>query len=338
MGLTRVVENLERYGLWDDSFSQRLVVLPGDLDEPRLGLSSPQFAELADGVDAIYNNGAPLGLVAAYDELKVSHVHATREILTLAARGRPKAVHHVSSSVVFDADAYHAREIPESLPPHESRGNHLGYAQCKWVTEQLVWQAAARGIPVTVHRPGFIAGSSLDGGWNSADFLCRLLKAIIEMGSMPGDLQMDLDFSPVDYVARSIVYLSRQPASRGRAFHLQHPFGGVALENFGPILSELGYPVRLVPFQDWLKELADSPASPLKPLLPFFTRRWPPKQLTYVELWERAHRPLLTCHETLEALAPAAIRCPPLDRRLIGRYLDYLARTGFIPPPLRQRA
>jgi hypothetical protein len=98
-------------------------------------------------------------------------------------------------------------------------------------------------------------------------------------------------------------------------------------------MSELGYPVRLVPFQEWLKELATWPASPLQPLLPFFTRRWPPKQLTYVELWERAHRPRLTCHETLEALAPAGIQCPPLDRHLIGRYLSYLARTGFIPGP-----
>jgi thioester reductase-like protein len=331
-GTARVIENLCQYGLWRDEYTSRLAILPGDLRQPRLGLDAATWERLAETLDAIYNNGALLGFVADYRDMKASHVDPTNEMLRLAASGRVKAVHHVSSTVVFDSRDYRQRTITESTEPLESREIYVGYSQCKWVSETLVRAAAARGIPVTIYRPDFIAGSARDGGFNTADFLARLFKSIIELGIMPGDLDLELYFSPVDYVSGCIAFLSPQPASQGRTFHLQNP-RAIHLEALGNILRSLGYEVRAVPYHDWLARLETWSDGPLAPLLPFLEQRWGREQLTYMELMQRQHRPRLTCDQTLQALATSGIDCPAVDDQLIARYLRYFAVTGFIASP-----
>jgi thioester reductase-like protein len=335
-GGERIVKNLRRYGLWSDDLAGRITPVPGNLAEARLGLDPATYGRLADTIDAVYNNGALLSFVAGYEDLKPSHVAATREMLRFASRGRPKSVHHVSSVAVYDATAYRGLAVSETTPPTESRGIHLPYSQCKWVSETLVWTAVARGFPVTIHRPSFIGGSSASGAWNTADFLCRMLKAIVEMNAMPGDLDLDLQFSPVDYVSRSIVYLSRQPSSIGRAFHLQNA-RGLPLPAFGELLRSFGYDVAEIPYWDWVKRVEQHTAGPLYPLLPFLRHRWLPENLSYVELGQRQLRASIKTDDTVHSLAPAGIECPAIDERLIRGYLNYLSGIDFIAPPKGSR-
>lgn len=325
----RVTENLRSYGLPHELPAARVGFVVGDLRMPRLGLANAVYERLVEELDAIYNNGAALSFVGSYAGLKASHVDGTRELLRLSTLGRPKALHHVSSTVVYDSFAYRGRPVPESLRPSESRGHHLGYAECKWVSEALVWEAAERGLSVTVHRPAFISGSSANGAWNTADFLCRTIKTILSLGCIP-ELDLELDFSPVDYVSRAIVHLSSRTASRGRAFHLQNP-SRLPLAQLGELLRELGYSVRSVPYQEWVSRIAKQTDGALRPLLPFLTQRCAPHGLTQVELWQRGHRPELTCEETLDALRGTDFTCPAIDRSLIERYLEFLSAQGFIP-------
>ena len=127
----------------------------------------------------------------------------------------------------------------------------------------------------------------------------------------------------------AIVYLSLQSSARGRAFHLQHP-RGIHLHALGEFLRSFGYEVRAVSYRDWVARLETVPDGPLAPLLPFLLQRCGPEELTQIELWQRSHSARFTCDETLRALAPSGIECPPLDVQLIRRYVDYLVRIGFI--------
>jgi thioester reductase-like protein len=327
----RVIGSLRQLGLWSDSFQSRIEAIAGSLDVPRFGLGD-DFHRLAETVDVIYNNGALLSFVASYGELKGSHVRGTREVLLLASTGRRKIVHHVSSVAVFDGAAYRGGTVTEFMRPIDSRGIHLPYAQCKWMSESLVWSAVDRGTPATVHRPSLIGGSSVTGAWNRGDLLCRLIKECIETRSLPGDLDIELDFSPVDYVSRSIVHLSLRPSSVGRAFHLQSP-RPLRLEALGEILRSLGYEVEPLPYGAWIGRIERRPQGPLYPLLPFLARRWCPEGITYVELAQRTHRPRFACEDTRSALSDAGIECPSLEASLIRRYLDWLIATGQLSTP-----
>jgi epothilone polyketide synthase E len=328
-GAERVARNAAELGVWSDRFASRIEVVCGNLERPRLGLDQNVFEDLAARIDAVYNNGATLSFVESYEELKASHVEGTREVLALASLGRPKAVHHVSSVVVFDAAPHRGRTLDEDVRPTATEGIRLPYAQCKWVTEALVWSAGDRGIPVTVYRPSFIGGASAEGAWNTADFLCRMLKYAVDEGCLPGDLDVEIDMSPVDYVARSIVHLSRQPSSVGRAFHLQSP-RPVHWSVFREMLRSLGHPVEPVPYWEWVSRVEANDTSPLHPLLPFLTRRWPPEGLTFPQLAQLDHRPRIACERTVHTLRAAGIECAPLDARLIGRYVDRMVEIGFL--------
>jgi hypothetical protein len=74
-------------------------------------------------------------------------------------------------------------------------------------------------------------------------------------------------------------------------------------------------------------------SSPIYSLVDFLSRRWPPENLTAIEMLQVRHRPRFTCSTTLEALGPAGIRCPPLDQRLMYRYFASLAASGFVAAP-----
>jgi len=52
--------------------------------------------------------------------------------------------------------------------------------------------------------------------------MCRMIKGFIELGSAP-DLDLMVNMTPVDYVSKSIIHLSRQKESLGKAFHLVNP-------------------------------------------------------------------------------------------------------------------
>jgi acyl carrier protein len=62
-GLQRLKKNLEFYQLWDETFIQRIRLIPGNLERSRFGLSSAQYEALADQLDVIYHNGAMVNFV-----------------------------------------------------------------------------------------------------------------------------------------------------------------------------------------------------------------------------------------------------------------------------------
>jgi thioester reductase-like protein len=192
-----------------------------------------------------------------------------------------------------------------------------------------VRQAGLRGVPVVIYRPGFIGGSSTTGAWSAGDFMCRLFASLIQQESFPIDLDVLFDFSPADYVARSMVFLSRRPASRGHAFNLQNP-NGIAFASVREILVDLGYRMNPMSYLRWLDVLSERRDPALYPLLPFLRDPASSEGHSNLELAQRKFRPRLSCNETVRAVAEGGIRCPAIDHALISRYLDYMAAHDLI--------
>jgi thioester reductase-like protein len=120
--------------------------------------------------------------------------------------GKLKPVHHISTLSVIPPGRYeHA--VTEVEPLVSSVGLHEGYAQSKWVADQLVLRAAERRLPVTIYRPGRITGHTKTGVTSVEDFMCRIVKGCIQLGVAP-DLDWLLDMTPVDFCADAIVHLA----------------------------------------------------------------------------------------------------------------------------------
>jgi len=329
----KLQQNLTKYHVWEPSYSKRLMAIPGDLARPQLGLSNTEFEELSEKIDVIYHSAALLNYVYPYLALKPANVLGTAEILRLACQVKIKPVHYVSSVAVFESSAYAGQLVEEQDSFDHWEGIHLGYSQTKWVAEKLVKLAASRGLPVTIHRPPLIAGDSQTGVSNSHDFINIMVKGCLEMRCFP-EIEYFLDMSPVDYVSKAIVYLSQQTNSLGKAFHLQHP-NPIPLLDLVKWVQNLGYSVRLVSYSQWQEELnqhLSSPDHPLYRLRPFLLQRWSEEQLTIPDLYLQSRRPIISCQQTLQALANSSISCPSLDATLLTNYASYLLSTGFLTP------
>jgi thioester reductase-like protein len=326
---------LDALGPWlpDSKGEDRIRPVEGDLGQPRLGLTAADWRSLASHVEAVCHAGAAVNWVYSYDGLRSPNVLGTLELLRLACLDAARPFHFVSSlSVCYSSSG--PRQVDERLDPlAELRGVHLGYAQSKAVAEALVLEAGRRGLPVRIYRPGLIAGDSRTGAFNRDDLLTTLVRGCVHMGTAP-DLDWKLDGVPVDWVARAILHLS---AAAGPVFHLAHRRPRHWRECV-LWMRLYGYPLRLVPYHAWLRQLeaetGASPRHPLRPLRSFFLDRpGEARGLTLPELYEEGRRARASHAMTDRALAGPDTDCPPLDAALLDTYFRAFVAGRIIPPP-----
>lgn len=249
-GIARIRRNLLDLGLWHDSIMERIEILPGNLSRKRLGLSPDAFEELAARVQVIVHAAATVNLVYPYATMRDANVGGTREILRLASRGG-STVQYVSTNGVLppsqegwpedfmlDVDS-----VPEKLLD--------GYGQTKWVAEQLVLEAGRRGMPVRIHRAGTISGHSLTGAANAWDLLNALIVESIQLGFAPDVEGWRAEMTPVDFVSKAIIHLSKQIEAKQAVFHVGDP-DPIDTRAVFDILKELGYPTRPLGWDDWV--------------------------------------------------------------------------------------
>jgi len=336
----RLLERLAHVSPQARSAAARVSVVRGDLGQARLGLSDAAYADACASVDEIYHCAAQVDWAASYKALRRANVLPLHGLLRLAAEQRGKRLHFLSSAAVCYL-------VPGSGPLTEAECGaapverlRLPYARSKWVGERLVEEACRRGLSATVIRPSIVVGDSRSGASNESDIVSRMLKACIDMRLAP-DLDLVLDYCPVDFVARATVALARPPHAGLRAFHLLNP-GPVRWTELVLWLNLYGYELRLAPHAQWLARLAErirEPRHPLRPLRNFFLdRRDDLDGLTLFETYEdgRATRP---CDRaTLRRLGASGLACPPLSADLIERYVETMIASGFLPAPPRPRA
>ncbi|MFI6549436.1 amino acid adenylation domain-containing protein [Streptomyces prunicolor] len=319
---TRIRKALERHGIaLDERARHRVTALPADLARPDLGLTRDALADLAATCDAIFHNAATVSIMRDYATLRAANTESTRQLLSLAAV-RATPLHYVSTLSVAPP-ASHSPEVPETfLPPHE--GLRYGYQQSKWASERLLEQAAERGLPVTVHRLGRVVGPSGTGYVNERDFLWSVLRAGIPAGIVP-DLFEDEVWTPVDFVARSLVHLCLAPGrAAGPVFH-HATLPRVRLGDVYDWVEEYGYPLRRLPLARWREQLPRT-ADVAATTLAFFDAadRAAPTDLRL------GHVHAANVRAGLEG---SGITSPPADRDLVFGYLDHCVTAGVLPTP-----
>ena len=246
----------------------RLNVIVGDLTLPGLGLSSDVWSLLSNRVSAIYHLAAVVNHVASYDLLRATNVKGTLEVLRLATSGASKAVHFVSSLDIVDARVADNVLLCDEPPLHVEP-----YTSSKWVADQLVAKADARGIPACIYRTGYIGPHSGSGEANPSGWFELYLQAVLKIRSIPADANA-FCWTPVDLIVDSICSLSRDWASLHKAFHLLDHEVTVSPATLVAAARRLGYALEVISGIAWRKRLAkycaehpDDPATVLGPYL-----------------------------------------------------------------------
>ncbi|MER6912070.1 thioester reductase domain-containing protein [Streptomyces sp. NPDC000594] len=329
-GADRLRAALDGYGLWDETFTERIQAVPGDLALPGLGLSADAFDTLARRAEAVFHAGAEVHLTRPYALLRAANVRGTEEVLRLAARHRSVPLHHISTVGVFTGVADGSTAVREDapLPPGETVPG--GYARSKWAAEVLLEQAGERGLPVSVHRPSRISGAGDSGLCQTSDYLWLLLKGCVEAGLAPAAPGEGFDLIPVDALARAVLALSRNPGATGGTFHLAAgeptPLGWMVAR-----LREAGYAIEEVAPVEWRRAIEADPANTAFPLLPLIKAADP--EGGSGDGGAGGENGLFDTAATRTALRGSGAGLPRVDAPLFARYVESFVRRGFLPPP-----
>lgn len=331
-GMARLRKNLVDLGLWKDSILDRIEILPGNLSQKRLGLSPDAFEELASRVDVIVHAGATVNLVYPYAALRSANVGGTREVLHLAFAGGA-TVHHVSTNGVLPPSTKAWAE--EAMVDVDAVPTKLldGYSQTKWVAEQLVLEAAKRGLPARIYRPGTISGHSASGSTNAWDLLTAILVESMHLGCAPDIEGWLAEMTPVDFVSGAITTLSNHAESRERVFHLGNP-NPVSARSVFDNLASLGYSTKRLGWDEWAALWTEKRGS----------GKWGGDTFTVdilrggmptvdflksvIVLNDTGTRPILDLY---------GLKRPDIDGALLETYTRHFYARGWLPEPPKRR-
>lgn len=317
-GAERVEAALRQNGLWQDGFAGRFTAVTGDLEQPKLGLGAA-FDRLASRIDCVIHNGANVNYVLGLKQLRAANVTATQDALRLAeATGAPFLF--VSTLRLFDHRT-DGTPIREDDPVDPEQAMQYGYANSKMLSERLVAAAARRGLPAAIFRPGLMCGDGTVGAPNPRDAVTLLIRACAALGVAP-DSPLQINSTSVAYGARGLVALGADIRQHppGTIWHLVHDKPSRMTDVF-TLMQARGWPLRLVPYEDWVARLRAAPDSDLAPLAGYFTPEFP----------LQSTRRLFDSRRTREALAALGITHPEPDAAFWHANLEGMRARGVIP-------
>ena len=329
-------ELLQEIELWQPEFEARIIPVPGDLAQPRLGLSELTYQEMLENLDTIYHNGALVNSMYPYQDLRAANVLGTKEIIHLASHGRVKPLHYVSTLSVFTHTPTAWKQV---IREQETLDEHCelikgGYAQSKWVAEKLVTSARSRGLPVSIYRPGRITGHSQTGSWRTEDILCRVIQGCVQMGCVPMISAEDtVEMTPVDYVSQAIVELSQHKSSFGQVYHLLN-MAPAKVNDIVHWLNTYGYPVQLIDHSEWLQKMKQAQEKDLdNPILPIMPLVFSQEPIKDSATHKQIPPMIFDNRNAVLGLSSTGLTCPPDDEHLLHTYLQYLVRQGSLMAP-----
>ncbi|OAP61695.1 hypothetical protein AYL99_03898 [Fonsecaea erecta] len=194
------------------------------LSDSKLGLSDETYEALADDVDVIVHLAWSVNFLLPLRAFAQTHLAGTKNLINFAlassVSNRGVAPKFIFCSSVAAVSAYSSTTtIPESVLSDPAAAGPTGYAQSKWVAEQIC-HGAVRQLHrlrnrVSITRVGQLSGARDTGVWSRSEAYPLMLSSFRVTGCLP-DLDRArraqgqkngeiLAWLPVDLAARAFV-------------------------------------------------------------------------------------------------------------------------------------
>ncbi|WP_217636936.1 SDR family NAD(P)-dependent oxidoreductase [Dendrosporobacter quercicolus] len=309
-------------------FDRRVIPVLGDITKPYLGMEPESYEELASRIDMVVHSAAKKSLHGVYSEVKAVNVDGTQNMVDFALRTKQKYFIHISTvyAIMGECKEKEGRTFKESDFELEQKFGNLGYSRSKFEAEKIV--RSTQDLKWIIMRSGYIMGDSHKGYYplnmtGIPDVFYDFIKTTIEL-EMAVNSPWYWDITPVDYISRSIVWLSTSLKDIKQTYHLSNPDYKTS-KDIAAIISKLGYPIKFVSeeeYKNFLRRKGNRYRSIITELILFNPALI---QNSYAD----------TTYTT-KILAQAGIYCPEIDEKLIATYLDYCIKVGYLKD-IRQR-
>jgi thioester reductase-like protein len=328
---SRLKQSLLKWDLWEEGFESRIVAIAGDLRAPRLGIDAVTHERLARDIDSIYHCATSMNHLETYSMAKPANVQSITELLRLATTTKSKLINYVSTLSIFGSTEGGVRRVIDehSSIDGEKHSASNGYAASKWVAEKIFMIARERGIPCNIFRLGLVWADTEMGRYDELQREYRIFKSALLSGCGIQDYRYQLPPTPVDYVARAVLFLSKQHPLGNRIFHLSS--SRLMEEGVFERCNRMARTsLDLKPLYDWIGEIKrryqSGQSLPVVPLVEYafsmdesaFLERHPGNRVMNTEF---------DCSRTQRELEEAGIVAPTLSDEWLGVFVDRLVKT-----------
>ncbi|GJD00768.1 hybrid pks-nrps [Colletotrichum higginsianum] len=248
--------------------SDKLHVYVGSLGERDLGLTAAQREHLETRADIVVHAGAEGSCLNNYDSIRTQNVESTRFLARLAL-ARKIPFHYISSPrvVLFSGEtSYPERPVSSHYPP--AALGREGFTTTKWVCERFLENcSAATGLPVTIHRTGYLMSDDAD----ELDAVNMIHKYSVLVGAVPSldTFSGFLDMCQLPTAAAAVVGSFRETTESGVSYQqlriVHHTEGNVVpVHEFRSYMERrFGRPFASLPMVDWAAKAEEKNMSPV---------------------------------------------------------------------------
>lgn len=279
--LTRIHDTLHKHRLLKGETShlhqlltQKLSAFSCDFNnvEDNLGLQPETLHLFRSTITHIIHNAWSVNFNQSLRSFDRGCISSTHFLLNLAATSPTRLLlphkKQQKPSLTFISSIATALAAPgpvaEDLVPWSYVEERMGYAQSKWVAEQLLASAAAQAeIPVRIARLGQVCGDSVEGLWNPTEAIPTIVRTAVTQGVLPGE-EEELQWLPADVAGEAIVDVAvfEDEEDDGEKSRLLQVFNLVNStfplfwkKDFLPFLRRAGLSFETISGKDWVKKL-----------------------------------------------------------------------------------
>ncbi len=203
----------------------------GDLNAPK------DLATALEGCEAVVHAG--IGTSWRPSERRTTNVKGTKNLVDAALRAGVKRFVHISTIALYGDHV--TGTITEDTPPRPKKG--WDYAESKYAAEQIVLEAAAKGLPAVVLRVAVVYGP------HNMTITVRPLQHLVKDKLFLADCRdVPSNTIYIDNLCAGIqLALERSPQLAGETFLLSDDDGCTWGQYFGYFADRLGMSIHHVP-------------------------------------------------------------------------------------------
>ncbi|QJB37603.1 amino acid adenylation domain-containing protein [Chitinophaga oryzae] len=318
----------------DEQFSEsRIKPVTGDLTQYQLGIADEQFDMLCDIIDVVYHSGSSVSYIEPYNYMKGSNIGGLNEIIRLASARKLKCLALLSTVAVFAWESYDTQQYFKAEDDNTMQGlkylkKDIGYAKTKWVMEQILALAAAKGLPTVLFRLGFVMSHSQTGANGLDQMWSMLVRNCIANKAYPLIVGIKEELVTVDYVCRAMVHITKQPNAIGKKFHLTPRVEDDVdwIEFFTRLKENFGFDLKALRYREWMELWENNEDDIFYPYLSLFTDEVHGGR-SLVEVYQNSYH--FHCDNTLAFLKGSGIAPSKITNEVMEAYLRFLG----IPVP-----
>ena len=316
---------------YDKIFEKYVKIVNCQIAEKNFGLPEQEFNKLQKEVDIVIHSAANVKHYGRYSDFEKSNITTTKNIVRFCINGNI-SLHYISTMTIsgnYLLKQDHNFVFTENSFYSNQNFDDNVYSKSKLLSEAVILENLDKGLNATIYRVGDLTGRYKDGVFQEnieENSIYLRLKSILEIGAISNTiLNNDLEFSPIDTVAKAITTIIWSNKTKNRIFHIYNP-NMISTKNLLNIIGKFGYHVCTLDkdvFADLIKKLSryENNEKMLLGIINDFTDN---DDLVYNYTIKQNND--ITC----KYLKHLGFRWPKIDEKYIEKIINYMKKVNFI--------